>query len=284
MPTDPPDDPLAKLDTQRCDTRALDAGALRAIQAAYASGAEHAAGGDVALAPLATAPANDATAPPGTSTGPDTIVELALGERDDDHRSRWASERAPNPIDLTALPSAHAGRPREAATLEVDYSPTARMQRARAARVQRTARAVTILCLAAGATLGVWAALRSDSDRPPLPGEQPASVSAALTLPLASATPTAAAPAPPDLPLPSSPSSAEPESTVPTKPTSPTPPPPASDTPPVPRPLLAAPVPAPVAATPTRSVGLGATAAPSSLPSGTVPPPPGGTVALPLPD
>ena len=234
MPTDPRDDPMAKLDTQRCDTRALDAGALRAIQAAYASGAERAATSEASLDPLATAPANDATAPPATSTAPDTIVEPSPDERDDGHRSRWASERAPTPIDPAALPSAHAARdlpqarPREAATLEVDYSPTERVQRARAAGLQRAARVVTILCLAAGATLGVWAALRTDSDRPPQPAAQPTSASAALTLPLAPTTATATAPAPPDLPLPSSPSSAEPQGTVPTKPTSPTPAPPSS--------------------------------------------------------
>ena len=71
--SDPPNDPMAKLDTVRCDTRALDVGALRAIHAAYSTGVERGVASVEPIVEATGAPAND-TRPEPAAGAPSALV------------------------------------------------------------------------------------------------------------------------------------------------------------------------------------------------------------------
>lgn len=139
LPLDPPKDSDEPDDPQeeegRCNTRALDLGAVRAIhRAAQGAGA-----------PVTVA-----------DTRPAELVHEQEAIRQEPAPIRVApapaSPRPPAPI--THIPRREMP---SSVTVEVDYSPASRQQRHRSAHVQRIARAVVLGTVVAALALGMWA-------------------------------------------------------------------------------------------------------------------------------
>lgn len=205
--------------------------------------------------------------------------DAAVEERTE--ASPWESEPASAPIERDALPSAQLARNvANAKTIEIDYSPTSRAQRTRSVLVQRTARIVTVACVAVALALTVWALARTPREAPPLAIHG----MPAIPAPTSPAAPSIEAGGTTEIP-PSTATASLGSSTVPTVVVPATAP--ASRTPPQPTTRAVSPgtaVSAPSSVpTPTATPEVRPTAAPSNKPSATIAPA-GGTVDLPIPE
>lgn len=280
----PPKDRLTLHDVERFHTKALDLGAVRAIDRAGQPAANDFAAGNpppsVHRLKMSERRAQAAEEPIAADLA--VTEQTAATERTE--ASPWEVAPSSAPIDRDALPSAQLSRSAppshapNAKTIEIDYSPASRVHRARSAKVQHAARLVTVACAAAALALAVWAIARSNRETPPLALHAMPALSAPTSLATVAIEPASTTNLPP-----STTTDAKNSSTVPTVAVATTAP--APRTPPQP-PGTAVSGGAAVSAAPAVSTATPEarpTAAPSTRPSATTPPP-GGTVDLPIPE
>lgn len=192
MHREPPDrapEPFLAADDKRCDTRALDLGAVRAIHAAYVVGTGQTSAAEAAP-PLIERSEEGEGAPTDRDAPVPAPVQPSAGDEAPDRDERPGSERPR--VDARERGGGAAAPAPEAATIEIDYSPASRLARERSIRVQRAARAAVAGCLVAAGLLGALALVRAG--RAPLaPGQ--AALTAQQSAQIAGET-AAGAPAP----------------------------------------------------------------------------------------